>query len=75
MIHHVKILPIYFEAVKEGKKNFELRFNDRGYEVGDFLLLEEWDNGKYTGRKHERKIKCKLENFEGIQEGYCILGF
>ena len=38
-IIELKILPEYFEAVKSGKKTFELRKNDRDFCVGDILIL------------------------------------
>ena len=53
MIHDLKIEQPYFEAVKEGIKTFEIRYNDREYRIGDTVNLEELaPNGhnKYTGR-------------------------
>lgn len=50
MIHALKILPEYFEAVRNGRKTFELRNNDRDFRVGDYLALNEWDGDHYTGR-------------------------
>lgn len=38
MIHELKILPEYYEEVKCGNKNFELRKNDRDYKVYDDSL-------------------------------------
>ncbi|ELM3740605.1 DUF3850 domain-containing protein [Yersinia ruckeri] len=51
--HELKILPEYFHAVIEGKKKAELRIDDRGFRVGDYLLLKEWDGGadEFTGRE------------------------
>jgi len=40
---------LHFEAVVAEKKKAELRQNDRGFEVGDVLILREWDD-KYSGR-------------------------
>jgi len=53
-----KIWPKYFEAIKSGKKTFELRLNDFDVKEGDILMLEEWDpeKEKYTGRSLERKV-------------------
>jgi ASC-1-like (ASCH) protein len=50
----------YFEAIKAGKKKFELRLNDFEVSEGDILVLEEWDPKKqeYTGRSVERKVTC-----------------
>ncbi|NBK09762.1 DUF3850 domain-containing protein [Enterococcus asini] len=49
MIHELKILPEYFEAVVSGRKRFEIRKNDRGFKVGDNIILREWIDGDYTG--------------------------
>ena len=48
-VHELKILPEYFEAVKNKSKKFEVRKNDRDFKVGDTIMLLEW-NGEYTGR-------------------------
>lgn len=47
-IHELKILPEYFNAVNEEIKTFEIRKNDRNYQVGDLLFLKEWNGEKYT---------------------------
>ena len=72
----LKILPEYFEDIKFGLKDFELRKNDRDYKVGDIIVLKEYDDGMYTGRKLKKKIKYVLTGCEefGLKEGYCILG-
>jgi ASC-1-like (ASCH) protein len=73
MIHELKILPAYFDAVYDGRKKFEVRFNDRGYQVGDTLILREYEKGHYTGRSVEKKITYVLENSFGMEPHYCIL--
>ena len=35
--HELKILPEYFVAVRDGIKKFEVRKDDRPFEVGDIL--------------------------------------
>jgi len=74
-IHNLKILPEYFKEVKENRKNFEIRKNDRDFEKGDWLNLHEWDGNKYTGNRIMRKITYILyENpVYGLADGYVIL--
>ncbi len=43
--HDLKVQPQYFEAIKDKRKPFEIRRNDRDYQVGDILLLHEWETG------------------------------
>lgn len=35
MTHDIKILEQYANAIVDGRKNFEVRKNDRGYNAGD----------------------------------------
>lgn len=72
----------YFEKVAAGEKNFELRKDEDGVEVGDVLILEEWipDNngsGYYTGRKARRIARYIIRDAPewGLMSGYCIIGF
>jgi Domain of unknown function (DUF3850) len=44
MTHELKILPQFYERVKDGSKTFEVRKNDRGFQKGDFVILREWDS-------------------------------
>lgn len=74
MKHYLKILPVYFGAIKSRDKSFELRFDDRGFSVGDFLILRECVNGRYTGRFLYRRITYILCDVPfGLSSGYCIL--
>lgn len=42
MKHELKTLTQFFPFVKSGAKTFEIRLNDRNFQVGDTLLLREW---------------------------------
>ncbi|KAF1309214.1 DUF3850 domain-containing protein [Streptococcus sanguinis] len=50
MIHQIKISNQFFDDVQSGKKNFELRKDDREYQVGDTLFMSEIADGILTGR-------------------------
>ena len=45
--HYLKCWPVYFGLVLSGAKQFELRKNDRNYQVGDVLILCEYDPDVY----------------------------
>lgn len=75
MIHDLKILPEYFVEVVRGNKTFEVRKDDRPFNVGDELILYEVNCGRYTGRNIKVIITYILRNPDYCKEGYCILGF
>lgn len=43
MNHELKIWPQFYAAVKDGRKTFEVRENDRAFQAGDTVTLREWD--------------------------------
>lgn len=73
-VHDVKLGTTFFDGVKTGRKTFELRKNDRGYKEGDTIVLHEYKDGTTTGRTITKKIVYMLEDFTGLEDGYCILG-
>lgn len=72
--HQIKLKAEFFDDAAAGRKSFELRKNDRNYKEGDVLEMEEVKDGKKTGRKCSKRIVYMMENFEGLEDGYCILG-
>jgi hypothetical protein len=76
-IHQLKTWPDYFEAVFLEKKPFEVRLDDRNFQVGDVLILREYDpaTGEYSGRQLARNVTYKLPGGGfGVEAGYCVLG-
>jgi ribosomal protein S17 len=75
--HAVKCWPEYFKAIADHSKTFDLRIDDRGYQVGDDITFEEFRPGvgEYTGEVVTREIVFILRDFAGLMPGYCILGF
>lgn len=48
--HALKTAPEHFQALMDGTKTAELRKDDRGFAVGDVLLLCEWDRTELEPR-------------------------
>lgn len=75
--HELKCHPKYLGRISEGTKTFEIRKNDRDYQVGDTLILRAYDeklgwpdHGVYD------TVVAKVVYFttEFQQPGYCVLG-
>ncbi len=85
-VHVLKCWPPYWADVASGRKNFELRRDDRGFSEGDVLILREFDplagdvasDGEYTGRTCKRRVSYLLCGPAaiafGLVEGYVVLG-
>lgn len=72
-IIELKLHPKYFGDVMNEIKTFEIRKNDRHYQVGCELVLEEYSpEGGYTGRKLNRVITY-MSDYEQ-KEGFVVLG-
>ena len=83
-MHELKTHPQYFSMVFAGTKNFEVRKNDRNFQLNDELLLKEYipqgysadkaQNDTYTGRMLHRRIDYILHGGQlGIEEGYVVM--
>jgi hypothetical protein len=76
MTHKLKTWKEFFWAIANLEKTFEVRRNDRGFKVGDILLLKEWDNEaeKYTGKIIEVEVTYILNGGQfGIEEGFVVM--
>lgn len=73
--HYLKTETEYFQAVNNNQKHFELRKNDRNFQLYDIIYLEETVNGVYTGRSLPPiEIKYILHGGKhGLEEGYCVI--
>jgi hypothetical protein len=83
-----KIWSEYFDAVANGDKNFELRLADWEIDIGDTLILKDWNpkTKEYTGRQIERTVTY-LSKTKGAEDwgmwpkediakyGFQIIGF
>ena len=81
-IHHLKSHPRYFEDSRNGSRPFEIRINDRGFRVGDKIVLHEWDPERgvkreaegYTGSEMEGDVTCVTLARDLAALGIDILG-
>jgi hypothetical protein len=74
-IHELKTWPAHYTLVRDGRKPFELRLDDRKYAVDDLLILREWDPDAriYSGRVTCAVVTCVVKG-EWLREGYVALG-
>lgn len=72
--HDLKTLAPYFGLMQEGFKDFEIRFDDQDFLVGDTLNLQEYKHKKPTGEYMQKRVKYILRRFKGLQAGYVVLG-
>lgn len=74
--HELKILPQFYKDIFDGKKSFDLRKDDRDFQVGDYIIFCEYDGKRYTGMTMYCQIKYILRDVPefGLMDGYCILG-
>lgn len=81
--HRLKTWPGPFAAVADGSKPFEIRFDDRGFSVGDELLLLEWlppeseGPAGYTGGNVLARVTCIARHGRvprGLLPGFVVLG-
>jgi hypothetical protein len=75
--HELKVYQEYFDAIKCGAKNFEVRKNDRDFQTGDTLNLSEFNphTQRFTGRAITRVVSYVFPGGQfGIEEGYVVLG-
>lgn len=75
--HNLKLETQYFDDAISGKKNFEVRFDDRQFRPGDTVVLREWDAEKqdFTGRLIGGVISYVLRDFPALKDGYVVFGY
>ena len=74
--HILKTWPVYFDALWDGQKTFEIRKNDRGYQAGDRLVLQEYDpeRGAYLDREIHADVTYRMPGGRwGVAEDYCVM--
>ena len=75
--HELKCHPMYFSRIVSGQKTFEVRKNDRNFQVNDILILQEYDPEKgWPDHGSYDVYRAKVIYIETYaqQEGYVVLG-
>ena len=82
-VQYLKTDPAVFEASVQGLKKFEIRLNDRNFNIGDVLYLketkfsgEEMKAGKpleYTGRTHTVHVTYILKGGYGLAPDWVVM--
>jgi hypothetical protein len=73
--HHIKTWVPEFQAAWDGLKLFEIRVNDRNYQVGDTLVQQEWiPDSEYTGREIRATVVYMVNGGEwGLPVELCVM--
>ncbi len=75
--HELKTWPEYYQAVKSGRKPFEIRKeDDRRFEEGDTLVLQEWEpmTRFYTKDEVSVHVTYVLRGGPWLPDGYVCMG-
>jgi len=77
MEHEIKCNPEFFSRISIGQKTFEIRKNDRDYQVGDTLIIKEFDPKKgWPEHGVYESITAQIVYISTFMQvdGYCVLG-
>ena len=73
--------PGYFRSIWRGQKRAEIRKNDRNFQVGDRVLLIEWDPATGNQPFPHRDALVEITHMThdagipGVETGYCVWSF
>ena len=75
MTHDLKTHLAPFKAIWQRKKMFEIRLNDRGFQVGHYLRLREYDHhaDTYTGRMILTEVTHMIQGEYGLPADLCVM--
>lgn len=75
--HELKTETAFYQKVEVKKKRFEVRKDDRNFQVGDMVTLLESVNGTLTGRKYGPiEIDYILRGpAYGVEAGHCVFSW
>ncbi|MCP5007692.1 MAG: DUF3850 domain-containing protein [Planctomycetes bacterium] len=74
VVHTLKIKSEYLSRIKTNQKMFEVRFNDRDYQVGDQLHFKEIRKDDLCRDCSVQKEITYIHSGLGMKDGYMVLG-
>lgn len=76
MEHEIKCWTEKFARVQSGQKRFEIRKNDRDYQVGDILVIREFNQPRGEYCDYSAPIRAKVVYIDSFEQkdGYVVLG-
>lgn len=72
--HEERLAASKYDYIADEIQRF-LILKNKGYKVKDEIELQEYSNGKATGRMITVKITYIVTEHSGLVDGYCIVGF
>ncbi len=74
-IHCLKTWPDLFKDIVSGIKTFDIRRNDRGFKVGDVLVMQEYspETMEYTKEMASFKVTYIIQGVWGLPEDVCVM--
>lgn len=82
MTHELKIDHDYLRKIQMGVKRFETRKDDRDYQKGDFLLMQDYDRNKgyyiNNGSRDKNQVMVKVLDVFGrtdSEKEFCKSGY
>lgn len=72
--HEIHLSMSKYVEIVNGRLTFFLLKNDR-YKVGDTAIMKEYTAGRMTGREIVIEITYVWEDWTGLEDDHCIIGF
>lgn len=73
-VHEITLAASKYAEIANETLTFYLLKNE-GYRVGETVIMQEYTAGRTTGREIVTEITYVWEDWTGLEDGYCIIGF
>ncbi|MCM1579335.1 MAG: DUF3850 domain-containing protein [Ruminococcus sp.] len=73
-VHEITLAASKYAEIANETLTFYLVKNE-GYRVGETAIMQEYTAGRTTGREIVTEITYVWEEWTGLEDGYCIIGF